>query len=371
MTEESIHLKQLPLHSEHERAGAHFGAFGEWLVPIYFTSVMDEHLSVRTGVGVFDISHMGEFYVCGRPAKRQVNHWITNDLDKLVPAAALYSPACRPDGGIVDDIVAYEISPEEYLLVVNAANIRKDFSWFQDHITTSASLENRSEEIALFAVQGPLSPRLIQALFRIDLTSISYYHFLKLKSDFGEIILSQTGYTGEVGFEIFLSAPRAQAFWARLFDVGTPLGLKPIGFGARDTLRLEARLPLYGHDLTEETTPLEAGLSWTVGWEKAEFIGRDALLRERAQGLKRKLIGFELQDRGIVREGCAVKVDHQKVGAVTSGTFSPTLKKSIGLAYVDVQHAAIGRPIEIEIRGKISKAVIVKTPFYKRSETGR
>ncbi len=378
MTEQDIaHLKKLPLHSEHERFGGKFGAFGEWYVPLYYTSVLEEHERVRNKVGVFDISHMGEFYVRGKGARAAINQWITNDAGKLFPGRALYSPVCRPNGGIVDDVVVFEEDPEIFLIVVNAANINKDFAWFSAQGGCASStklvtfpdgttLENKSNDIALFAVQGPQSRPLITSLFDIDLSKISYYHFMKLSSPFGELVLSETGYTGEEGFEIFCPIQNAGKLWRRLFEVGKEFDLKPIGFGARDTLRLESKFLLYGHDMNDETSPVEAGLSWTIGWDKDDFIGKKSLDDQKLRGVKRKLIGFELTDRGIAREGCSIQVGGKNVGYVTSGTFSPTLKKSIGLAYVSTESSQIGQSLEIEVRGKLQKAQIVKTPFYKR-----
>ncbi|MBI4368072.1 MAG: glycine cleavage system aminomethyltransferase GcvT [Candidatus Omnitrophica bacterium] len=368
-THTASHLKKLPLHAEHERLGARFGAFGEWSVPLYYTSVLEEHEAVRKGAGVFDISHMGEFFVRGRDARKMINTWITNDVEKLSPGRALYSPVCRESGGIVDDVVVFEERSDEYLIVVNAGNIEKDFNWFDVRRSGDVSLENASAQTALLAVQGPFSRQIVHSLFRIDLSALSYYHFVKFDSPFGCVYLSETGYTGEEGFEIFCPVDKVASLFGRLMEVGRPLDLKPIGFGARDTLRLEARLLLYGHDMNDETTPLEAGLNWTIGWSKQDFLGKQALSDERSQGSKRKLIGFELNDRGIAREGCPILIGNQPVGQVTSGTFSPTLKRSIGLGYVPSQHAQVGQEIVIEIRGKLSHAKIVKTPFYKRSKT--
>jgi aminomethyltransferase len=267
---------------------------------------------------------------------------------------------------IVDDVVVMEIDPEEYLIVVNAANIEKDFDWFKAHMTGDATLENESDETALFAIQGPKSRSVISALFGVDLKLISYYHFMKFDSDFGPVLLSETGYTGEVGYEVFCAQNQTPAFWKRLMTVGGPLGLKPVGFGARDTLRLESRFLLYGHDMTDEHTPLEAGLNWTIDWNKNNFIGKKALETQKKQGTTRKLAGFQVEGRGIAREKCMVTVEGRSVGAVTSGTYSPTIKKSIGLAYVAPQFSEPGQAIEIEIRDKFHKAQIVKTPFYKR-----
>ena len=368
-TQDIAQLKKLPLHSEHDHLGARFGAFGEWYVPLYYTSVLEEHETVRTGVGIFDISHMGEFLVRGKDALVLVNQWVTNDVAKLSPGRALYSPVCRENGGVVDDVVVMEEGPGKYLIVVNASNIEKDLNWFRSHQKGDATVENASDQTALLAIQGPSSRPLIHSVFDIDLSQISYYHFVKFSSEFGEIILSETGYTGEEGFEVFCSIHEVSRLWRHLMKLGKPLGVKPIGFGARDTLRLESRFLLYGHDMTDETTPLEAGLGWTVGWAKNDFIGKQALETQRKSGIKRKLIGFELNDRGIAREGCPITLDGRSIGRVTSGTFSPTLKRSIGLAYVATPYAEIGQVFDIEIRGKTQKAQVVKTPFYKRERS--
>jgi aminomethyltransferase len=371
MTESTLdtqHTRKLPLHQEHEALGARMGVFGDWLVPLYYSSILEEHNYVRNSVGVFDICHMGEFYVRGEEASEQVNLWITNDVNKLVPGQALYSPVCRENGGIVDDIVVYKFSGAEYLLVVNAGNAEKDFSWFQSHLTKNVSFEDESEKTALLAVQGPKSPELIQAVFAFDLKCLSYYHFITFNSDFGNIILAETGYTGEKGFEIFCPIANVSLLWKRLFEAGKSFGLKPIGFGARDTLRLEAKLPLYGHDLSDETTPLEAGIGWTVGWNKKDFIGKRSLEAQRTSGIKRKLAGFEMLGRGIARQDALIRVGAEEAGKVTSGSFAPTLKKNIGLGYIAAEHSEIGQEIEIQIRDRWEKAVIVKTPFYKRSK---
>lgn len=361
-------LKTLPIHAELVRMGAKLGAFGDWLVPLYFTSILEEHEQVRTGAGVFDISHMGEFLVRGPKAAEAVNLWIANDVCKLIDGQALYSPACRETGGIVDDVVVMRQGAEDYFMVVNAANIEKDFAWFQAHLPQGAVLEDVSAQTILFAVQGPKSEALMEQAFGIDLQAVSYYHFTHHSSPFGEMLISRTGYTGEDGFEIFSPVDEAAGLWQYLFKVGKAFGLKPIGFGARDTLRLEARFNLYGHDMTDETTPLEAGIGWTVAWGKNDFIGKQALEAQKAAGVKRKLVGFEMVDRGIARDHARVFVDGKAAGQVTSGTFSPTLKKNIGLAYVPAEFTAVGQEIQIEIRDKRLQAKIVKTPFYKRTK---
>jgi aminomethyltransferase len=363
---EISHLNRLPLHQQHKMNGARFGAFGAWYVPLYFSSILEEHQIVRSGVGVFDISHMGEFFIRGKDAQNTVNQWIVNDLRKISVGGALYSPVCNDAGGIVDDVIVYMIGPEEFMMVVNAANISKDYTWFESHLSGKTKLEDKSSAIALLSVQGPQSRALVSELFSIDLSKLSYYHFQKFDSKFGDIFLAETGYTGEAGFEIFCPVSNVGPLWERLFQVGRSANLKPIGFGARDTLRLESRFLLYGHDMNDETTPLEASLAWTIGWNKDSFIGKDVLSAQKERGISRKLIGFEVRGRGIAREGCSFQVSGRDVGMVTSGTFAPTLKKNIGLGYIQTEYAQTGQTIDIKIRDKLVTAEVVKTPFYKR-----
>ncbi len=357
-------IRQLPLHAVHERLGARFAEFGEWEVPIYYSGIIDEHHTVRTKVGMFDICHMGEFCVTGQDAEKVVNHWITNDVRKLYPGRAVYSPVCNPSGGVVDDVVVMRISADQYLIVVNAGNVEKDFSWFESHLEGNARLENKTAETGLIAVQGPLSGEVIDHVFKIGCGSIRYYHFAAQTTEFGPLIFSATGYTGEKGFEIFCPMEQTGKIWDRLLDAGQPFGIKPVGFGARDTLRLEAKMCLYGHELTDETTPLEAGLDWTIAWDKEDFIGKEALVAQKKNGISRKLVGFEMMDRGIPRSGCVIKANGTAIGHVTSGSFSPTLQKNIGLAYIAAELGAAGHVIEIEIREKSFKAKIVEGAFY-------
>ncbi|OGW82341.1 MAG: hypothetical protein A3G33_11600 [Omnitrophica bacterium RIFCSPLOWO2_12_FULL_44_17] len=366
--DEVTNLKKLPLHKEHERLGARIGAFGSWLVPIQYTSIIEEHQAVRHSVGIFDISHMGEFFVSGANARRLVNQWITNDIEKLWPGRILYSPVCRENGGTVDDVLVYEMAVDRYLIVVNASNVEKDFAWFGSHRSLDVVLQDKSPETGMLSVQGPLSKDLVEKVFSRNLAGLAYYHFQAFQTDLGEIILSETGYTGEKGYEIFCPIHQVVTLWQRFFEHGAPMGLKPIGFGARDTLRLEAKMCLYGHELTDDITPLEAGLSWAIGWGKEDFIGFEALKRQREAGLKHKLVGFEIVGRGIAREGCVLKVNEDAVGRVTSGTYSPTLKKNIGLGLIAVPYSQVGQNIDVEVRGNLHPAKIIQTPFYKRQK---
>ena len=359
-------LKRLPLHDLHVKAGAHLGAFGDWEVPLYFSSILDEHESVRTRAGVFDISHMGEFFVRGKEAKKFLEDLLPRKMDRLWDGKALYAPLLNDTGGIVDDLIVYQMNPDHYLLIVNASNIEKDFSWIHDRLAGEVELQNVSDEKCLLALQGPRSPAIAEAVFHCDFHSLGYYHFLTLKSKWGELLISRTGYTGEDGFEIMINPSEVASFWKALFDAGKPFGLKPIGFGARDTLRLEAGMLLYGQDMDDSTSAVEAGLEWAVDFDKPQFIGRGRNIQEKEKGALRRLVGFEMRERGIPRHGFEIQKREHKVGVVTSGSFAPTLKKNIGLGYVPAQESQIGNEIEIEIRGQDLKAGVVKLPFYKR-----
>ena len=361
-------LKRLPLHEFHLKAGAHLGAFGEWEVPLYFSSILDEHEAVRTQAGVFDISHMGEFFVRGREAKKFLDGLLPREMDRLKDGKALYAPLLNEEGGMVDDLIVYQVNPEDFLLIVNAANIEKDFEWIQRHLPKNVEFENASEEKALFALQGPRGREIAEAVFRCDLRSLGYYHFLILKTPWGELLVSRTGYTGEDGFEIMVEAARAEPVWNALFVLGKSKGLKPIGFGARDTLRLEAGMFLYGQDMDDSTSAVEAGLEWAVDFDKASFVGRERNVREKKRGAARRLVGFEMIERGIPRHGFAIEKQGRALGPVTSGSYAPTLKKNLGLGYVPKEESKVGTEIEIVIRNQPLKARVTALPFYKRKE---
>ncbi|MBI4398444.1 MAG: glycine cleavage system aminomethyltransferase GcvT [Candidatus Omnitrophica bacterium] len=367
MTVADAEVKRLPLHSTYAQAGARFIQFALWEVPVYFTGILDEHQAVRTRAGFFDISHMGEFRVTGSGSRAWLDHLITNAMEKLMPGKAMYSPMLNERGGIIDDLIVYELAAENYLVIVNAGNIQKDFAWMSSQAPSSVQVENRSAGRGIFAVQGPVSPAVLSSIFGQAAASIPPFHFLELPFESGKIILARTGYTGEDGFEIFFDQNLSLSLYQALKKAGEPLGMKPIGFGARDTLRLEARLLLHGHDMNESVTPLECGLSWTVDLTKKDFVGLPALLRQQSEGISRALVGFEMISRTPAREHYKVCVDGREVGEVTSGTFSPTLKKNIGLALIENNAAILGNELEIIVRDVPQKAKIVKTPFYKRS----
>jgi aminomethyltransferase len=311
---------------------------------------------------------MGEFKVEGTDALAFLQYLVPNDVSRLVIHQALYTPLCLPNGGTIDDLLVYRLAEQHYMLVVNAANIDKDFAWVQRQAQhfQNVSVTNQSDTTALLALQGPEAQAILQPLTEIDLTEIRYYHCAAGQVDGIYCIISRTGYTGEDGFELYCAPIDAVKLWNDLLTAGKLHGLLPAGLGARDTLRLEAGLCLYGHELDEQTNPLEARLGWTVKFSKGDFIGRDSLLAAKEHGPERLLVGIEMLERGIPRGGYAIYADDQQIGALTSGAPSPTLHKNIGMGYVDASHATIGQPVQIDIRGKRTAAQIIALPFYKR-----
>jgi aminomethyltransferase len=336
-------------------------------MPVQYSSIMEEHRAVRTRAGLFDVSHMGEFGVEGPDALAYLQNLVPNDVSKLAISQALYTQLCLPDAGTIDDLLVYRLGENRYMMVVNAGNIDKDFSWAEQQAGNfDVRLTNRSDETGLLALQGPEAQNILQPLTEIDLGNIRYYHFDTGKVDGIECIISRTGYTGEDGFELYCSSADVVKLWRDLLAAGKERGLLPAGLGARDTLRLEAGYCLYGHELDEATNPLEASLGWTIKLNKGEFIGHDALAKIKEQGLKRKLIGIEMVERGVCRSGYAIYADGRQIGALTSGAPSPTLNKNIGMGYVEAAYAVPGAPVSIDIRGKQTGAQIVALPFYKR-----
>ena len=361
-------LKRTSLYSMHAEAGGRFVSFGGWEMPVrYGLGIQQEHEAVRNRAGLFDVSHMGEIEVSGPNAIRDVNHLITNDLSRLAIGQALYSPMCNHKGGIVDDLVLYRVGETRILICCNAANRDKDFAWINQHISESEVVD-RGNEFAQLALQGPLAAKILAPLADTDLESIERFHFREANVCGVPTIVSRTGYTGEDGFELYLPTDSGPTVWSSLMEVGGPHGLTPVGLGARDTLRLEMKYCLYGQDITDETTPLEAGLGWTVKLDKASFIGKAPLVAQKAEGIPRRLVCFEVQARGIPRPGYEVTdIGGGVIGTVTSGTMSPTLKKGIGLAYVKTGHHRIGTEISILVRGKSVPALVVKPPFVKKT----
>ncbi len=355
-------LKRTPLYPALEGKGR-FIDFAGWYMPVEFSGIVAEHKAVRTDVGLFDLSHMGELEVRGGGALDLVQRCVTNDVSKLAPGAAMYTPVCREDGHILDDIIVYRF-PDHFFLVVNASNVDKMSHWFKSHAPAGVTVTNRSDDYALIALQGPNAQSRLAPLTGADLEALRYYHFVE--ATVGEVpcILSRTGYTGEDGFELYVLNDRALPLWQR---VAEKTAAPPIGLGARDTLRLECRYALYGNDIDETTNPLEAGLGWTVKPDKGDFIGRDALVAAKAAGLKRHLVGCHMLESGIARHGYKVQDNGEEIGYVTSGTFSPTLDEAIGLAYVRAGQHTTGTELDVAIRSRTARARIVKTPFYKGS----
>lgn len=361
-------MKTTPFIEKHIALGAKMHEFAGYNMPIEYSGIIDEHLTVCQGVGVFDVSHMGEFWVKGPKALAFLQNVTSNNVAVLTPGKIQYTCFPNDKGGIVDDLLVYQYEPEKYMLVVNAANIEKDWDWCVSHNTEGAELENASDHMAQLAVQGPKAILALQKLTDIDLASIPYYTF-KVGKFAGEenVIISNTGYTGAGGFELYFYPNVADTIWKAVFEAGEEFDIKPIGLGARDTLRLEMGFCLYGNDLDDTTSPIEAGLGWITKFiEGKEFINRPMLEKQKAEGVTRKLVGFEMVDRGIPRHGYElVNSDGEKIGIVTSGTMSPTRKIGIGMGYVKPEYSKAGTEICIDVRGRKLKAVVVKPPFRK------
>jgi aminomethyltransferase len=362
-------LKRTPLYDEHRALDARLVEFSGWEMPVQYSSILEEHRAVRTRAGLFDVSHMGEFRVEGLDVLAYLQYLVPNDISKLTIHQALYTQLCLPDGGTIDDLLIYRLGESLYMMVVNAGNIDKDFAWaVQQSRNFNVRLTNQSDTTGLLALQGPEAQNILQPLTEVDLSGIHYYHFETGQVDRIECIISRTGYTGEDGFELYCSSADVVKLWRDVLAAGKGRGLLPVGLGARDTLRLEAAYCLYGHELDEATNPLEAGLGWTVKLNKGEFIGHDALAKIKEEGVKRKLVGIEMTERGVCRGGYRIYSDGQQIGALTSGAPSPTLSKNIGMGYVEAAYAVPAKPVSIDIRGKHTAAQIVALPFYKRQK---
>ncbi|MDQ6644859.1 MAG: glycine cleavage system aminomethyltransferase GcvT [Chloroflexota bacterium] len=364
----STSLKRTPLYEQHRTMGARLVEFGGWEMPVQYSSILEEHNAVRTRAGLFDVSHMGEFKVEGPGALPFLQYLVPNDVSRLAIGQALYTQLCLPEGNTIDDMLIYHLADMHYMLVVNAGNIEKHFAWVEKQSNTfkDVHVTNQSDTTALLALQGPAAQAILQALTDVDLANIRYYHFAPGVVDGINCIISRTGYTGEDGFELYCAPVDVLKLWNDLLAAGKPHGLLSAGLGARDTLRLEAGLCLYDHELTEQINPLEARLGWTVKFAKGDFIGRDALLKAKEQGLKRKLVGIELLDRGVPRGGYTIYENDQPIGVLTSGAPGPTVHKNIGMGYVETSHAEPGKTVQIDIRGRRTAAQIVALPFYKR-----
>ncbi|MGA8941708.1 MAG: glycine cleavage system aminomethyltransferase GcvT [Thermoactinomyces sp.] len=361
-------LKRTPLYDLYKDE-AKMVPFGGWEMPVQFSGIKQEHEAVRTKAGLFDVSHMGEVIVNGPDALALVQKLTTNDVSRLETGAAQYTAMCHENGGTIDDLLVYRTGEQEYFLVINASNIEKDVNWIKDHITGEVVVRNISDNTAQLALQGPLAEKVLQRLTTSDLSQIRFFKFSQNVEISGvKCLVSRTGYTGEDGFEIYFKAEDAPVLWKAILEEGKSDGVLPCGLGARDTLRFEAALPLYGQELSETITPVEAGLGFVVKPDKGDFIGREVLALQKKEGAPRKLVGLEMIDRGIPRTHYPVYAGEELIGEVTTGTQSPTLKKNIGLALLKTEYAKTGEVVEVEIRRKKLKAKIVKTPFYKRQK---
>lgn len=363
--------EQTPFYTIHEELGAKITNFGGWLMPISYSSIKVEHTSVRTNVGLFDVSHMGEFFITGAGALDLIQHVTINDASKLKPGMAQYSAMCYENGGLIDDLLIYMLDENEYMVVVNASNIEKDFNWITGRNQFDAEVENRSPQMCLLAVQGPDSVAVLQKLTDTDLSSIKFYTFKKGSlAGVDNFILSATGYTGEKGFELYFDKTQADPteVWSAIMEAGKEYDVQPCGLGARDTLRLEMGYALYGNDITKETNPLEARMGWLTKLDKEDFIGKEALKEVKEEGVQRKLVGFIIEERrAIPRSGHAIYDENDiKIGVVTSGTRSITMNNNIGMGYVPTAESIEGTKVYIEVRNTKAQAVITKLPFVTK-----
>lgn len=363
-------MKRTPLYDEHVRLGGKMVEFAGWEMPVQYSGVVAEHVAVRERVGLFDVSHMGEIWVAGPSAERALEQLTCNRVAALYDGKAQYSALLNDNGGVIDDIIVYRFSAERYLLCVNASNADRDFEWLVSRNTTDAVITNVSSEYGQIAVQGPRAIELLAPLVRsCDLALVKSFHFIEAELLGTKVIIARTGYTGEDGVEIFVPSMRTVDLWRLLLEHGEPYGVVPCGLGARDSLRLEAALPLHGHELAPEISALESGLGWIVKFDKGDFIGRDALLKEREQGVKRRLVGLFLTDAGIARQGDLVATTDSgaEIGVVTSGTKTPTVQRALAMALVESQHSAVDTKVACVVRGRTIGATVVSLPFYRRS----
>jgi len=357
-------IKKIPLHDFHAERGAKFVPFAGWEMPVSYGPIIEEHLATREAVGLFDVSHMGEILVRGKDSQRFLNYALVNDVSRAGLGGATYSPICRDNGGVVDDLIAYQLSEEEFLLCVNASNIKKDFSWLSDLSSSYAcELIDVSDKYGLLAIQGPLAAEVLQELVGFDVRSLRRFRCVRDKVADAHVICSRTGYTGEDGFELYCPVDEIRALAEAVMQIGQSSGLRLVGLGARDSLRLEAGFPLYGHELDDQITPLQAGLAWTVKWDKEDFMGRKALLAERAEGVKRKIIYFTLDSRRIARDGEVIWAGEEQVGRVASGGFSPILSQPIGSALI---HSDVSQSeLYVDLRGAKAPLLVKKPPLHK------
>ena len=363
-------LKKTPLNARHRTSGAKMVPFGGWDMPVEYSGLSNEHAAVRTRAGLFDVSHMGEIEIAGKDALAAVQRISSNDASKLAVGQAQYSGLLTPAGTFIDDLLVYRLAASHFLLVVNAGNIPKDYAWIAEQIKPAgdAVAVDASSRYALLAIQGPEAENVLQPLTGVELGTIKYYWFAHGEVANVRATISRTGYTGEDGFEIFVPPQSADRVWLALLESGKAVDVIPCGLGARDTLRLEAGMRLHGNDIDETTTAVEADLNWIVGWKKDDFVGAAALREQKAGGAKRKIVGFEMLERGIARHGYDAYLGDVKAGVVTSGTQTPFLKKAIGMAYLPIEHTAVGGEFDVDVRGRRTRARVVPMPFYKRAK---
>lgn len=352
------------LHAAHQALRAKFGQFGGWEMPIYYRSILKEHQAVRTACGLFDVSHLGQVEVAGPSAEAFLQRLVTRDLAPLADGQAVYTPMCHEQGGILDEMILYRLGARQYRLVVNAGNADKDVAWLAEHQPAGVEIQDRRATAGTLALQGPKALELVEALCGEPLAAVRYYSCRPGRACGRPAVIARTGYTGEDGFELMVAAEDLGTLWTAALEQGAARGLLPAGLGARDTLRLEAGMPLYGNDIDETTTPFEVGIGRTVSFEKPAFIGRAALWQQRQQGLRRQLVGFSMEDPGVPRPGYPLLHRGRPVGQVTSGTYSPTLTRNIGLGYVTPDASAPGTSLEVVIHTRPTRATVVQLPFY-------
>jgi len=358
-------MKKTPFYEYHVQAGAKMVPFAGYEMPIQYSGIRAEHMAVRENVGLFDLSHMGEFEISGPGALGFLQKMTTNDVSQLTLGQIQYSCFCYDDGGIVDDLLVYHMG-DRYMLVVNGANVKKDFDWLSEHLNDDVKLIDKTDYYGLLAVQGPNAQKIMEQVSSYDFESMAYYHSAVMKIDDASILFSRTGYTGEDGFELYISPENSEKVWSELMDAGKKDDMKLIGLGARDSLRMEMKMTLYGNDIDQTTTPIEAGLGWIVKLEKGDFVGRKVVEKQKIEKPTRRLICLELEDKAFPRHGYELYHDEKVVGHVTSGTMSPSLDKPIALGYLPLPLTKIGTEVGLKIRDKLFPATVVKPPFYKK-----
>jgi aminomethyltransferase len=358
--------RRTPLHERHRALGARVVDFAGWEMPVSYRGAVEEHHAVRERCGMFDVSHMGEIEIRGRGAAALCDRVTVNDVGRLTEGVGQYSLLCDPAGGVIDDLIVYRVGPERYLLVVNASNTAVDLAWIEEHATSDAEVIDRSADTGLLALQGPASPAVLAKTTSLDLGGVRSFAIRDASVAGVDVRVARTGYTGEDGFELVVASEDLPRLWDALLAVMEPAGGMPCGLAARDTLRLEAGLPLCGADMDRSTTPLEAGVGWVVKLDKGSFVGADALRAQHEAGVRRRLVGLQMDDPGVPRHGYAVRGDDAEVGSVTSGTKSPTLGTFIAMAYVGKGHDAVGSPLTVDVRGRPHAAHVVRRPFYRR-----